>query len=305
MDRGPVRDRCRAGPRGRPLGQRALAHLIELGPGGHLLGHQGGLDAVEQALQPADQLGMGDPQFGVRRGRCVERDGDPVQLGGQVGRQALGQLPDRLLVDLTQTPPAGLVEGGLADLFQELLDHRADAEQLGRLLDRFVGPRSSARPPRPVAGRGFGSWAPTRGPGRAGSTTSGRSGCGPSVGGRAGALSMVSVPISAQCHQGNQHLVRGQRAVAAVQPILAGVGRVHEGDRRIGRNEGHVTQPVERARRRSGPPNRPSSTSRSLLMHPGGVAVASAADSTRSAAARVGHAPSGSGPRRRRSAPWP
>ncbi len=38
-----------------PAGQRP-AHLLQLRPGGHLLGEQGGLDAVEQALQPAHQL---------------------------------------------------------------------------------------------------------------------------------------------------------------------------------------------------------------------------------------------------------
>ena len=50
--------------------RQAAAHLLQLGAGGHLLGEQRGLDAVEQALQPADQLGLGDPQLGVRRAWC-------------------------------------------------------------------------------------------------------------------------------------------------------------------------------------------------------------------------------------------
>ena len=53
--------------------ERPLAHLVELGPGCHLLGHQCGLDAVEEALEPADQLGLGDPQLGLRRGRRSRR----------------------------------------------------------------------------------------------------------------------------------------------------------------------------------------------------------------------------------------
>jgi len=67
----------------------------------------------------------------------VERDRHPVELGGQVGGEAVRQLADRLLVDLAEPTTAGLVERGLADLLQQLLHHRADAEQLGRLLDRL------------------------------------------------------------------------------------------------------------------------------------------------------------------------
>jgi hypothetical protein len=56
-----------AGPSGRGVGPRReglLAHLVQLGPGGHLLGHQGRLDAVEEPLEPPDQLGLGDPELG-------------------------------------------------------------------------------------------------------------------------------------------------------------------------------------------------------------------------------------------------
>src|SRR5215470_508285 len=47
--------------------QRAAPHLLQLNPGGHLLGKQRGLDTVEQALQPAHQLSLRDPQLRVRR----------------------------------------------------------------------------------------------------------------------------------------------------------------------------------------------------------------------------------------------
>ena len=62
---------------------------------------------------------------------------DPVRPPGR--GEALGQFADRLLVDLPQPAPAGLVQRRQAHLLQQLLDHRSDAEQLGRLLDGFGG----------------------------------------------------------------------------------------------------------------------------------------------------------------------
>ena len=41
------------------------AHLLELRACRHLLGVDRRLDAVEQALEPADELGLGDPQLGL------------------------------------------------------------------------------------------------------------------------------------------------------------------------------------------------------------------------------------------------
>ena len=76
------------------------------------------------------------------------------------------------------------------------------------------------------------------------------------------------VALSGQCHQRHQHLVGGQGAVAAASrfsPVSAGsmkaIGRV--GD------QGHVPEPGRRARRSSGPPNQPSSTSCSRSIDPG------------------------------------
>jgi hypothetical protein len=54
----------RTGPRGRALartGEAAVANFLELTARRHLLGHQGGLDPVKQALEPTDELGLGDP----------------------------------------------------------------------------------------------------------------------------------------------------------------------------------------------------------------------------------------------------
>src|SRR5512139_340784 len=69
--------------------QRPLpAHLLQLLTRGHLLGEQCGLDAVEQALEPADELGLGDAQFGVRRhGVLGERQREALELLAKLGCQ--------------------------------------------------------------------------------------------------------------------------------------------------------------------------------------------------------------------------
>ena len=85
-------------------------------------------------------------------GVCVaERQGDPLQLGDQLGGQALLELGDRAAVDLRQPGPAGLVQRRAPDLLEQLLDHAADPHHLGRLLDqldRVLASRGS-----PLAGR--------------------------------------------------------------------------------------------------------------------------------------------------------
>ena len=59
--------------------RQAAAHLLQLGPRGHLLREQGCLDAVEQPLQPADELGLGDPQLGFGRDALLgERRGEDL-----------------------------------------------------------------------------------------------------------------------------------------------------------------------------------------------------------------------------------
>ncbi len=123
----------------RPAGQRLPAgtHLLELHPGRHLLGDEGGLDAVEQPLQPADELGMGDPQLALaRRLVLAERQRDPFEFLAQLGSQPFLQLDDRPLMDLAHPVPAGVVQRGGLDLLQQLLDHAADPHHLGRLLDQ-------------------------------------------------------------------------------------------------------------------------------------------------------------------------
>jgi hypothetical protein len=44
---------------------QCAAHLLELGARRHLLREQRRLDAMEEALQPTNKLGLGDPQLGL------------------------------------------------------------------------------------------------------------------------------------------------------------------------------------------------------------------------------------------------
>ncbi len=118
-------------------GQRALAHLLQLRAGGHLLGEQRGLDAVEQPFQPADQLRLGDAQLGVRRlGALVERQGEAIEFLAQFRCQTLFELPDAGGVDLAQPVAAGVVERCGAHFLEQLFDHGADPHHLGGLLDQ-------------------------------------------------------------------------------------------------------------------------------------------------------------------------
>src|ERR1019366_10673451 len=71
-----------------------------------------------------------------------------IELGHQVGGEALREVMDRLLVDLPQPGPSILVEGGLSHLVEKGLHHGADAEDLRRLRDRLPrrrGLRGGAR----------------------------------------------------------------------------------------------------------------------------------------------------------------
>ena len=87
------------------------AHLLELGARGHLLGVDRGLDAVEEALEPAHELGLGDPQLALG-GRALLGEGErePLELLDQLGGQARLELLDRGGVDVLEAVAAGLVE---------------------------------------------------------------------------------------------------------------------------------------------------------------------------------------------------
>ena len=135
-------------------GQGPPAHLLQLLLGRHLLRHHRGLDAVEEALQPAHQLGLGDAQLRLARGALVERQHDLAELLAEVLRQDLAQLGQRPFVDLAQALPAGVVERRLAHLLQHALDHGGDADQLRGLRHRLpLGASSLAASSAPAAHR--------------------------------------------------------------------------------------------------------------------------------------------------------
>ena len=68
-----------------PSRPKLAAHLLELLARNHLLGEQRGLDPVEEPLQPADQLGLGDPELCVaRHDSGLERRGHRPKLGREV-----------------------------------------------------------------------------------------------------------------------------------------------------------------------------------------------------------------------------
>src|SRR4051812_35531364 len=119
-----------------PSGQRP-AHLLELRAGRHLLGVDRGLDAVEEPLEPADELGLRDPELGVRRrGVLGEGQRESLELLDQLRGEAALELLDRRPVDLLEPVAAGVVERSRLHLFEELPDHAADAHHLRRLLDQ-------------------------------------------------------------------------------------------------------------------------------------------------------------------------
>src|SRR5690606_7669150 len=61
--------------------RRPTAALVQWPPGRRLLRHQRGLDAVEEPLQPAHQLRLGDPQLRLAGGGLLgERQRQPTQL---------------------------------------------------------------------------------------------------------------------------------------------------------------------------------------------------------------------------------
>jgi hypothetical protein len=92
---------------------------------------------VEEPFQPADELRLRHAQFGIaRRVPLLERKGQPIEFVDEFRGETGLQLDDRTPVDLGQALPGLLVQGRGLHLVQQLLDHAADAHDLGRLLDQ-------------------------------------------------------------------------------------------------------------------------------------------------------------------------
>src|SRR6056300_514919 len=67
---------------------RKLPNLIELLPSGELLGEEGCLDAVEEALEPADELRLRHTELTLRRDLPVlEGQRQDAQFVLEIGRQ--------------------------------------------------------------------------------------------------------------------------------------------------------------------------------------------------------------------------
>ena len=131
-----------------------LADLLELRPSGHLLGVDGGLDAVEETFEPAHELSLRDAEFCVRRSRFLgEGQGEALELFDELRRQTGLQLLDRGLGNHAKS--LGLV-GPLPDPGQQVTDavenslgHRISCHVYGpgntRTRSRF-GPDGAPRP---------------------------------------------------------------------------------------------------------------------------------------------------------------
>src|SRR5271168_3599657 len=122
---------------GQEPGRERAAHLLKLRPRRHLLREERGLNAVEEALEPADELGLRHPQLRLAWRRVPERQRQPLKLLDQLRGEAVLKLLDGVLVDLLQPRPALLVERRGLNLLKQLADHRADPHDLGRLLDHL------------------------------------------------------------------------------------------------------------------------------------------------------------------------
>ena len=211
------------GPAASGPGPGELADLIELLAGGQLLGEQGRLDAVEQTLEPADELRLGDADLPFRRHLAVaERQGQHLQLLLEVRGQGVGQLGDGALVDLGQPLPARFVERGGPHLLEQRLDHRADPHDLGRR-----GHRVASELLRRLVGRSIDDLTVLD---RAGARIRGRA---LRVEVRHGASFLEDSAVGRD--EGHEHLRRGQRPVAADQLERSRVGGIVEAHRLRGR----------------------------------------------------------------------
>ena len=121
-------------------GEAATAELLELRARGRLLREHRGLDPVEQALEPADELRLGDPDLRLAR-HLSHRRSEGRELVAQVLRDRLAELFDRPLVHLGESRAARLVQRRVPGLLQQLAHHARDPQQLRRLGDRLRGRR--------------------------------------------------------------------------------------------------------------------------------------------------------------------
>ena len=137
---------------GRQLAQLRLRGSVF--PGG-MLGCEGRLDAVEEALEPADQLRLGDPQLRVRR-RSVLGEGksDPFQFLDEFRGEAVFEFLDGAFVDVRPAGPAPRRRAGRTSLRPGAASSWCRSASPSRVRQRGPGAGWAGRPLRaPPAGR--------------------------------------------------------------------------------------------------------------------------------------------------------
>lgn len=105
----------------------------------HLLGEEHRLDTVEKSFEPADELCVRDPQFGVRR-RCVVVEGkaESSKFVTQIFGKNIAQLLNRSLIDVLNPRSAGFVQWCSFDLVKERSHHGRDAHDLGGMMNLVI-----------------------------------------------------------------------------------------------------------------------------------------------------------------------
>ena len=90
---------------------------------------------MKEALQPADQLRLGDTEFRFGRYVPAKRQGHTRKLFYEIGRERTGKLLYRQGINLAQSFPASVINLCGAGLVEQGLNHRSDSHYLGGLRD--------------------------------------------------------------------------------------------------------------------------------------------------------------------------
>ena len=132
------------------------AHLLELLLGHRLLREQRRLDAVEQPLEPADELGLREPQLGLARRVGGEREHDVFELGAAGRARGCPRAPGATSRGSRAARRRPASSSGARRTSSSIVaHHRRDADQLRRPGDLLaVGARSPRRrrPPSTTSG---------------------------------------------------------------------------------------------------------------------------------------------------------
>src|SRR5207237_7353654 len=133
-----------SGPALRVLRKQAAApELLELRSRRGLLREHRGLDPMEEAFEPADELGLRDSELGFGRHRILDRGRERRELLAEIAGENVGELAHRPAVDLGEPLAPRLIERRLPRLVEEFSDHARDPKELRGLGDRLGSRRRS------------------------------------------------------------------------------------------------------------------------------------------------------------------